>query len=162
MAKRNRQEEKQTQSSTAPLAVLVAGGLAVAGLVAWAVTRSMQAPTQTVTPPAITEPAAAPPANTPLPQSTSTSPFQTTTGITPPQTQTQPHVQDAEHAAAPRIDVGDLKAQIASGAVTVIDVRDSVSYTNAHIPGAIHIPLARIEGELNYLPKGKPIVTYCT
>ena len=46
--------------------------------------------------------------------------------------------------------------------MTVIDVRDAQSYVNAHIPGSLHIPMARIDGEVPYLPKGKPIVTYCT
>jgi len=39
---------------------------------------------------------------------------------------------------------------------------DAADYTAAHIPGAMHIPLSFIQGELLYLPRGKPIVTYCT
>ncbi len=44
----------------------------------------------------------------------------------------------------------------------MIDVRDADSYVAAHIPGSLQIPLARIEGEVNYLPRGKRILTYCT
>ena len=35
-------------------------------------------------------------------------------------------------------------------------------FVASHIPGSLHIPVARIEGEIPYLPKGKTIVTYCT
>lgn len=62
----------------------------------------------------------------------------------------------------PRIPLTDAKQKIDSGSVTLIDVRDADSYIAGHIPGAIQIPLARIEGEIPYLPRTKPILTYCT
>lgn len=65
-------------------------------------------------------------------------------------------------ASFPRISIDELKALADSAAVTILDVRDSGSYLASHVPGALHIPLARIEGEIAYLPKGKKIVTYCT
>jgi rhodanese-related sulfurtransferase len=49
-----------------------------------------------------------------------------------------------------------------TGQVTIIDVRDVDSYLASHIPGALQIPVTRIQGEIPYLPKDKPIVTYCT
>jgi len=67
-----------------------------------------------------------------------------------------------ETASAPRIEPDDLLAHFKAGDVTIVDVRDADSFVAAHIPGALHIPLARVEGEVPYLPKGKPIVTYCT
>ena len=70
--------------------------------------------------------------------------------------------QDRARAAMPRITVQDLQAKMAKNEVTLIDVRDADSYLESHIPGSMHIPLARIEGEIPYLPKGKQIVTYCT
>ena len=114
---------------------MIAGGLAVLVLVAWALMRSFEAPVTSNIP--VAADTAAPP---------------------PPQTETQ----DAAHAAVPRISVDDLKQKIARGEVTVIDVRDADAFLAAHIPGSLHIPFARIEGEVPYLPKGKPIVTYCT
>jgi 3-mercaptopyruvate sulfurtransferase SseA len=116
---------------------MIAGGLVVIALVAWALMRSFQAPVTS---------------NIPVSNETAAAPLPV------PQTETQ----DAEHAAVPRISVDQLKQEIASGQVTVIDVRDADSYMAAHIPGSLHIPMARIEGEIPYLPKGKPIVTYCT
>ncbi|HSP13988.1 MAG TPA: rhodanese-like domain-containing protein [Thermoanaerobaculia bacterium] len=114
------------------------GGLLVLGLVAWALMRSFQAP---VAPPA--------PPQTALTSATATAPE--------PQ-----HVQDAAHAAVPRISPEELRQKIGKGEVTVIDVRDADAYLAAHIPGSLHIPFGRIEGEIPYLPREKPIVTYCT
>jgi len=62
----------------------------------------------------------------------------------------------------PRVPLAQAKQEIDSGKYTVIDVRDAESYITDHVQGAIHIPLARVEGEIPYLPKGKPIITYCT
>jgi 3-mercaptopyruvate sulfurtransferase SseA len=75
----------------------------------------------------------------------------------PPPVNTEPELH-----AAPPIALAEARQRIESGAVVVIDVRDANSYIAGHIPGAIHIPLARIEGEIDYLPRGKPMVTYCT
>jgi rhodanese-related sulfurtransferase len=44
----------------------------------------------------------------------------------------------------------------------VIDVRDVDAYLAGHIEGALQIPLSYIAGEVPYLRRGKPIVTYCT
>lgn len=65
-------------------------------------------------------------------------------------------------AAVPRISIPDFKPKLDRGEVVVIDVREADAYLAAHIPGAMHIPLSYVEGELQYLPRGKPIVAYCT
>jgi len=69
---------------------------------------------------------------------------------------------DVARAAMPRITVEQLRDRLSKNEVTLIDVRDADAYMQSHIAGAMHIPLARIDGEIPYLPKGKPIVTYCT
>lgn len=61
-----------------------------------------------------------------------------------------------------RISMADLKPLMDKGQVTLIDVRSMDQFVAAHIPGSMHIPVARIEGEIPYLPKDKLIVTYCT
>jgi hydroxyacylglutathione hydrolase len=61
-----------------------------------------------------------------------------------------------------RVSAHEVKPQYDRGDITVIDVREADQFANSHIPGALQIPLARIEGEIPYLPKNKPIVTYCT
>jgi 3-mercaptopyruvate sulfurtransferase SseA len=117
---------------------MAAGGIAVVALIGWALVRSFQAP-----------------AAAPIPEAA-------TASTSPAAPAEEPHAQDPERAAVPRIGVDELKQRIARGEVTVIDVRDADSYIAGHIPGALHIPLARVEGEIPYLPKGKPIVFYCT
>lgn len=119
---------------------MVAGGIAVIGLLAFALNRSFNAPVRPVEPQVATAPAPNPPTDT----KPSTDP------------------EEAARAAVARITPEDLKQKIDKGEVTVIDVRDADAFIAAHIPGSLHIPLARIEGEVPYLPKTKPIVTYCT
>jgi rhodanese-related sulfurtransferase len=70
-------------------------------------------------------------------------------------------------AAAPAPDVPFMEQQEAKqlldrNAVAILDVRDIDAYTASHVPGAMQIPLARVEGEIPYLPKDKPLVAYCT
>lgn len=69
---------------------------------------------------------------------------------------------NVDFPTVPRVPLIEAKQKIDSASVTVIDVRDADAYIAEHIPGAMHIPLARIEGEIPYLPKAKPILTYCT
>lgn len=69
---------------------------------------------------------------------------------------------DDELASVPRIPLAQAARQIEDGTVIAIDVRDADSYVAGHLPGALQIPLARIEGEINYLPRDKPIIAYCT
>ncbi len=137
----NASNRKQPQQSTqrSAFVVMTVGGLLVLALVGWALMRSFQAPAA------------------PLP----TSAAQASAPAPAPAT-TPEHVPDAEHAAVPRIMPDELRQKIARGEVTVIDVRDADAYLAAHIPGSLHIPLSRIEGEIPYLPREKPIVTYCT
>lgn len=64
--------------------------------------------------------------------------------------------------SVPRISVATLREKMDRGEVVVMDVRDIDSYTASHIAGAMHIPVSYLETELPYLPRGKPIVAYCT
>ena len=64
--------------------------------------------------------------------------------------------------SVPRITLAEFREKMDRGEIVVMDVRDIDSYTASHIPGAMHIPVSYIESELPYLPRGKPIVAYCT
>lgn len=61
-----------------------------------------------------------------------------------------------------RTSPAELASMMARGQVIVIDVRDVDAYLAGHIEGALQIPLSYIAGEVPYLRRGKPIVTYCT
>src|SRR4051812_36626710 len=126
----------KTESKPLSIVPLVAGAVVVAALLGFAFWRmSMKN-----TPPAAT----------------------TATNVAPPAQQPPAADEEAAKALVPRVTVDELRDRLAKNEVTLIDVRDADSYLAAHIPGAMHIPLARIDGEIPYLPKGKPIVTYCT
>ena len=43
----------------------------------------------------------------------------------------------------------------------VVDVRSPDQYEKEHIPGAINIPLDKLEEKLGELPRDRPIVVYC-
>jgi rhodanese-related sulfurtransferase len=55
----------------------------------------------------------------------------------------------------------EVQAQLARDEALLLDVRPSVEYEAAHIPGAISIPYDEIEERLAELPTSKLIVTYC-
>ena len=65
-------------------------------------------------------------------------------------------------ANVPFIEQAEAKRLLDANAATVLDVRDIDAFAAAHIPGSLQIPLSRVEGEVAYLPKEKPILTYCT
>ncbi|MGZ5442884.1 MAG: rhodanese-like domain-containing protein [Thermoanaerobaculia bacterium] len=69
---------------------------------------------------------------------------------------------DHDHDTFERIAFDDFKKMYDAGEVTIIDVRSMDQFLASHIPGSLHIPVTRVEGEIPYLPKGKLVVTYCT
>ncbi len=82
--------------------------------------------------------------------------------VTAPPILTEREPTKEEVVGVPRTKPEDVLQGLEAHALTIIDVRDADSYKERHIPGALHIPLAYIAGEVPYLPKDKPIVTYCT
>jgi len=151
---------------------MTVGGLLVAALVVWALTRTVEPAPATF--PADATPVAGGTTAAPPPLATTETGFPAintaTTGVNPnpvnptalqvpPQPAPQPQ---GDRADVRRIAVEDLKAQVDRGGVTVIDVRDAASFATGHIPGALNMPFASIEAQADAIPKGKPIVTYCT
>lgn len=141
--------------------VLVIGGLLVAGLVVWALTRTVEpSTTATLDAPVFEVPPVATQTQTqPAPDFSSTD-----TTSAPPLTNTLPPPPQAqgEPADVPRMSIEDLRAKLNRGEVTVVDVRDNASYQRDHIPGALNIPMASTQSMIDLIPKGKPVVTYCT
>lgn len=76
-----------------------------------------------------------------------------------------PGAHDHDHAAdlaVPRVTPAEVAAMMEGDGVVVIDVRAVGDYLAGHIPGSLQIPFSYIEGEVPHLPRGKPIVTYCS
>jgi Rhodanese-like domain len=148
------------------MAVLIVGGLLVAALVVWALTRTVEPESVMSTPTADATSTYTPPAGAVAPTTTmptTTSPVAVTgtnnIAVPPPTAAPQPQ---GDRNAVKRIAAEDLRAQINRGEVTVIDVRTAADYARGHISGAINIPFASVETQLDSIPKDKPIVTYCT
>jgi rhodanese-related sulfurtransferase/predicted transcriptional regulator len=59
------------------------------------------------------------------------------------------------------IPAAELLERAKGGLVTVLDVRPAEEYAAAHIPGAINVPLDKLESVLSRLPKRKEVVAYC-
>ncbi|GGK76348.1 transcriptional regulator [Planomonospora parontospora subsp. parontospora] len=47
------------------------------------------------------------------------------------------------------------------GKTVLIDVRPTVEYASAHIPGAISIPLEELRSRMNEIPVGGEVIAYC-
>ncbi len=55
----------------------------------------------------------------------------------------------------------ELLQKIREGTVVVLDVRPVEEYASGHLPGAVSMPLDRLEEELGRLPESKEIVVLC-
>lgn len=67
-------------------------------------------------------------------------------------------VAEVEASDLPR---DELQRLIRRRRAYVIDVRPAVEYRHGHLPGAISIPVDDLPGELDKLPRDRPIVAYC-
>jgi len=68
-------------------------------------------------------------------------------------------------ADAPRITVEELKRRMDAGETfTVIDTRNAQAWaeSDSMLPGAIRLPIDKLEENLRRIPKNKPVVAYCT
>ncbi len=59
------------------------------------------------------------------------------------------------------VDAAELRRRLESGAVTLIDVRPALEYENAHIAGALSIPLEELDERMADLPREREVVAYC-
>lgn len=61
----------------------------------------------------------------------------------------------------PAITSSEALEELAEGRAVLIDVRAEDEYASRHLPGALSIPLARLEEKLEQLPSGKKVIAYC-
>jgi rhodanese-related sulfurtransferase/DNA-binding transcriptional ArsR family regulator len=59
------------------------------------------------------------------------------------------------------VPAAELLRRVKNGLVTVLDVRPAEEYAAGHVPGAINVPIDRLESYLSKLPKRKEVVAYC-
>ncbi len=60
----------------------------------------------------------------------------------------------------PEIDVEALAERRGTGA-PVFDVREPDEYQEAHVPGAVPVPLATVADQLGVFPTGTPVYVIC-
>jgi rhodanese-related sulfurtransferase len=60
----------------------------------------------------------------------------------------------------PEVSATEAKQLIDAGA-QVVDVRTEVEYTEGHIPGSRHIPMADVQREASSLDQTQPLILYC-
>src|SRR5690606_34472955 len=59
------------------------------------------------------------------------------------------------------IESSELLRRATLGEVTVLDVRPSSGYREAHLPGAVSVPLEHLAERLAGLPRDREVVAYC-
>ncbi len=55
----------------------------------------------------------------------------------------------------------DLVSRLRDGLVTVLDVRPEDEFALGHLPGALNIPLSKLEHRLGELPADREVIAYC-
>lgn len=162
-----------------PLVIIAIVGLAIAGLLAWALTRDVTpdpipaAPSDTVavttTPPVPLATAPAEPLVIPPPIATATT---TATAATATQAPFVPPAAQPPAIATttapkptadiPRVTAEQLHSRVERGDVVVVDVRPADAFARNHIVGAVNITPGDMEKRFAELPRNKGIVLYCT
>ena len=61
----------------------------------------------------------------------------------------------------PQIEVRDAAALLGEGGALALDVREPFEWADAHIEGALLIPLGELAGRLAEVPQGLRIVVVC-
>jgi len=67
------------------------------------------------------------------------------------------HARDALEAVSRT----DLISRLRDGLVTVLDVRPEDEFALGHVPGALNIPLGKLEQRLGELPVDREVIAYC-
>jgi ArsR family transcriptional regulator len=67
------------------------------------------------------------------------------------------HARDALEAVSRK----ELISRLRDGLVTVLDVRPEDEFALGHLPGALNIPLSKLENRLGELPADREIIAYC-
>ncbi len=61
----------------------------------------------------------------------------------------------------PQTTAGAISPRVSSGAVTVVDVRNSSEWSHGHLPRALHIPLGQLSHRFTEIPRDRPVVLQC-
>jgi rhodanese-related sulfurtransferase len=74
-------------------------------------------------------------------------------------------MQPSETTQVRRISAEDVKARLARGEpIVFVDSRNPTAWAESDVklPGAIRVEADRVRDHLSEIPRGRPIVAYCT
>lgn len=86
----------------------------------------------------------------------------TVAGTPAPPPGPDPLFQTGAADPAPRVSANQIAPHVRSGQVIVLDVRNEAGFALEHAAGAVHIPLEELGMRAGELPRGKPVIAYCT
>jgi rhodanese-related sulfurtransferase/DNA-binding transcriptional ArsR family regulator len=55
----------------------------------------------------------------------------------------------------------EVLARLKKGLVTVLDVRPAEEFAAGHLPGALNVPVEKLQAYLSKLPRRKEVIAYC-
>jgi rhodanese-related sulfurtransferase/DNA-binding transcriptional ArsR family regulator len=55
----------------------------------------------------------------------------------------------------------EVLARLKNGLITVLDVRPAEEFAAGHLPGALNVPVEKLQAYLSKLPKRKEVIAYC-
>ncbi|MEX2198110.1 MAG: metalloregulator ArsR/SmtB family transcription factor [Burkholderiales bacterium] len=55
----------------------------------------------------------------------------------------------------------EVLARLKKGLVTVLDVRPAEEFAAGHLPGALNVPVEKLQAYLSKLPKRREVIAYC-
>ena len=58
------------------------------------------------------------------------------------------------------VDAGRARKALVDGAAA-LDVREQNEFAAGHIEGAVHVPVGKLQANLDLVPRDRPIVAYC-
>ncbi len=61
----------------------------------------------------------------------------------------------------PEIELAELDALLATGAIRILDVREDSEFRSGHLPGAISIPVKRLPDRVGKLKRDKRYAVIC-
>lgn len=64
-------------------------------------------------------------------------------------------------SGAPLVDVVTAAARVRRGEALLLDVREPYELAQAHVEGAVHIPMRQVPARLAELPRDRPILVMC-
>jgi rhodanese-related sulfurtransferase len=67
----------------------------------------------------------------------------------------------SDRARMEEIGSDELRRRLASGEVTLLDVRPVIEFRQGHIQGALSVPIDELPARIAEIPADRPIVAYC-